>query len=562
MAAEKQDTVQVSVDQGSPDRSIGDDLEKKGSQIQQYQAGAFETREGHHHYRPIDSYEGIHRWDPEFEWTEEEEKKIVRKIDARVLTFACLTFFALQLDRGNIGQALSSTFLQDLDMTSNDFNLGQTVFYVCFLLAEMPSQLLSKRIGPDRWIPAQIFLWSLIAACHAFLKGRGAYLVLRALLGLIEGGLYVLFPLFYVDRKLTTYDSIPDTILFLSFFYKSNELPKRLTWFWISCTIATIVGAFMAFGFLHITDSHGGGSWRYLFAYEGLVTGVIGIIAGFWMPASPVQTKGWLRGKNGWFTEHEEKIIVNRVIRDDPSKGSMHNRQAVTPKRLWASLKDFHMWPIYSLGLIWAIPFTPAGDYLTLQLRSQGFTTFQTNLLVIPSSVIGIITMAAITWVAERTNQRLLWGAGVELWNLALLIALELLPERSMPWQRWVVFTLLVGGPSIHPVVVALASRNAGSVRTRTVATALYNMSVQLSSIASSNVYQAKDAPYYRHGNKVLIALAVVSMALFVFGKFFYDFWNRKNAATWDAMTSEQREIYLRENPELTNKRLDFRFAR
>jgi hypothetical protein len=305
---------------------------------------------------------------------------------------------------------------------------------------------------------------------------------------MIEGGLYVLFPLFYVDMELTTYYSIPDTILFLSFFYKSGELPKRLTLFWISCTIATIVGAFMAFGFLHITDSQGGGSWRYLFAYEGLVTGVIGIIAGFWMPASPVQTKGWLRGKNGWFTEHEEKIIVNRVIRDDPSKGSMHNRQAVTPKRLWASLKDFHMWPIYSLGLIWAIPFTPAGDYLTLQLRSQGFTTFQTNLLVIPSSVMGIITMAAITWVAERTNQRLLWGAGVELWNLALLIALELLPERSMPWQRWVVFTLLVGGPSIHPVVVALASRNAGSVRTRTVATALYNMSVQLSSIASSNV--------------------------------------------------------------------------
>jgi hypothetical protein len=80
MAAEKQDTVQISVDQGSPDTSIGGDLEKKGSQIQQYQAGAFETREGHHHYRPIDSYEGIHRWDPEFEWTEEEEKKIVRKV--------------------------------------------------------------------------------------------------------------------------------------------------------------------------------------------------------------------------------------------------------------------------------------------------------------------------------------------------------------------------------------------------------------------------------------------------------------------------------------------------
>ena len=42
-------------------------------------AGAFEIREGHHLYRPIDGYEGLHRWDPNFEWTDEEEKKIVRK---------------------------------------------------------------------------------------------------------------------------------------------------------------------------------------------------------------------------------------------------------------------------------------------------------------------------------------------------------------------------------------------------------------------------------------------------------------------------------------------------
>lgn len=285
-----------------------------------------------------------------------------------------------------------------------------------------------------------------------------------------------------------TYRSIPDTILFLSFFYKSSELPKRLACFWISYTVTTIIGAFLAFGFLHIKDANGGGSWKYVFAFEGLITGLIGIIAYFWMPASPVQTKGGLRGKDGWFNEHEEKIMVNRVIRDDPSKGSMHNREGLNLRLFWESLKDFHMWPIYLLGLIWLIPTTPATNYLTLQLRSQGFTTFQTNLLTIPSAVIGIITLMSITWIAERTNQRLLWGAGVEVWNLVLLIALEALPQKTLPWPRWAILTLLVGSPSIHPVVVALTSRNAGSVRTRTIASALYNMSVQISNIAGANV--------------------------------------------------------------------------
>ncbi|CAI7677401.1 unnamed protein product [Penicillium manginii] len=522
-----------------------DDSDKEFQQTRQIDGkSTFNSGAGHHLYRPIDSYEGIHRWDPDFEWTENEEKRIVRKIDARVCTFACVTFFALQLDRGNIGQALASTLLQDLHMTTNDYNLGQTVFLVCFLLAEMPSQLISKRLGPDRWIPLQMVMWSLVAACQAFIKEKSSYLACRALLGLLEGGF------------------IPDTILFLSFFYKSSELPKRLACFWVSYTVTTIIGAFLAFGFLHIKDSNGGGSWKYVFAFEGLITGLIGIIAYFWMPASPVQTKGGLRGKDGWFSEHEEKIMVNRVIRDDPSKGSMHNREGLSLRLFWESLKDFHMWPIYLLGLIWMIPTTPATNYLTLQLRSQGFTTFQTNLLTIPSAVIGIITLISITWVAERTNQRLLWGAGVEVWNLVLLIALELLPQKTLPWPRWAILTLLVASPSIHPVVVALTSRNAGSVRTRTIASALYNMTVQISNIAGSNVYQAKDAPYYRHGNKVLIALSVVSMALFVAAKFYYDWWNRHNATKWNAMTHEQREAYLNENKTMTNKRLDFKFAR
>ncbi|OJJ64969.1 hypothetical protein ASPSYDRAFT_84955 [Aspergillus sydowii CBS 593.65] len=520
-----------------------DDSDRENLSQTRLKESTFNSTEDPRFYRPIDSYEGLHRWDPYFDWTEDEERKIVRKIDLRVCTFACVTFFALQLDRGNIGQALADTLLEDLNMTSNDYNTGQTIFLCCFLFAEMPSQLISKRLGPDRWIPIQMVAWSLVAACQAFLKTREAYLGLRALLGLLEGGF------------------IPDTILFLSFFYKSSELPKRLTCFWVSYTLTGIIGAFLAFGFLHIKDSSGGGSWRYLFAYEGLITGVIGIIAAFWMPASPTQTKGGFRGKDGWFTEHEEKIMVNRVIRDDPSKGSMHNRQAVTPRLLWHSLKDYHMWPIYLLGLVWMIPTTPAQNYLTLQLRSQGFTTFQTNLLTIPSAVVSIITMVVTTWAAERTNQRLLLGVGVEIWCLVLLIALETLPERSMPWPRWAILTLLVGAPSVHPVVVALTSRNAGSVRTRTVASALYNMSVQVSSIAGANVYRTEDAPYYKQGNRVLIGLAVASMFLFTAAKLYYDWRNRQNAAKWNALTSEQREAYLRENSVMNNERIDFTFA-
>jgi fucose permease len=79
------------------------------------------------------------------------DSRLIRKMDWKVTTWVCFMFFALQLDRGNIAQALSDNMLTDLNLTTNDYNYGQTIFYLSFLLAEVPSQLISKKLGPDRW---------------------------------------------------------------------------------------------------------------------------------------------------------------------------------------------------------------------------------------------------------------------------------------------------------------------------------------------------------------------------------------------------------------------------
>jgi hypothetical protein len=164
---------------------------------------------------------------------------------------------------------------------------------------------------------------------------------------------------------------------------------------------------------------------------------------------------------------------------------------------------------------------------LTLNLKSLGFGTFETNLLTIPAYVIFIIQLLFYTWLSERINQRFLLCVVGQLWILPFLIALEVLGRGTSPWVLWVLSTMLVGSPYVHAIIVAITSRNAGSVRTRTVASALYNMAVQTSNIVASQVYRENDKPLYRTGNAALIGIVAYNILVFIGIKLFYVWINR-----------------------------------
>ncbi|EXJ54203.1 hypothetical protein A1O7_09540 [Cladophialophora yegresii CBS 114405] len=543
-----QDQSHVSVDADiEPDSETSS---KDGDNLVRNVNNVFEAPEAAEIYKPTAKFEGSHRFDPSAAWEPEEEKRLVRRLDWLIAVPACIMFFALQLDRGNITQALSDNMLTDLGMNTNDYNNGMTIFYCSFLFAELPSQLISKKVGPDIWIPIQMVCWSAVAASQAALSGKTSFYICRFLLGFIEGGF------------------IPDTILYLSYFFTNGELPKRLSWFWTSYQSTQIVGAFLAYGILHLRGHHGMEGWRYLFAIEGGLTGLIGILTWLYLPASPTQTarhgiKGLLRPRSGWFTEREEVIMVTRILRDDPGKSDMHNRQGLSWKLFKEALTDYDMWPIYLIGLGWTIPATPPQSYITLTCKALGFDTFQTNLLTIPAYTLFICQLLFWTWVSERWNSRLLLGVICQLWCLPLLVALVTLPPtfHGSNWSKWVLSTMLVGYPYVHAILVALTSRNAGSVRTRTVGSSLYNMAVQTSNIISTQIYRNDDKPYYYRGNKVLLGIVAWNTVAFVAGKIYYVRKNAQRDAIWYGMSREERVEYLKTTTDRGNKRLDFRFA-
>jgi hypothetical protein len=412
---------------------------------------------------------------------------------------------------------------------------------VGFLLAEIPSQMIGKWLGPDRWIPVQMIFWSLASGGQFFMVDRAGFFACRFFIGLAMGGF------------------IPDAILYLSYFYTKTEMPIRLAMFWFVDSISGVIASFIAYGVLHMRGVAGKEGWRWLFLIEAIITIVIGFFSFFLLVPGPTQTKTWWNPK-GHFTEREEKIIVNRVLRDDPSKGDMHNRQAITLPMLWRSLKDYDLWPIYIIGMLFEIPTAPPKAYLSLSLKALGFSTFNTTLLGIPVTVFASITLLAVTWLTERFHQIAIIGLLAQLWVLPLLIIEYTSVTKISAWGQYALTFMILGFPSVHAAQVGWCSRLSNSVRTRAVSAAMYNITIQLSGIASSNIYRSDDSPSYRRGNGQLIAITLGTIAAYAFAKVYYSLRNKQKKSVWDKMSSQEKARYLENNSHLGNKRLDFYF--
>ena len=491
-------------------------------------------------YFPTSKWENFASFDPYFRWTNKEDKLITRKMDFKILTLVCCLFFSLNMDRGNFASAIAGGILKDLNLSTDDYNLGNNLRSIGFIIMEIPSQMVGKRFGPDWWMPLQVVLWSLVTLFQFFLAGRKSYLALRFLLGVTQGGF------------------IADSVQYLSYYYTRDQMAVRLTLFWAVVSLSSIISNLMSIGLLliHLNGKEG---WRWLFLYEGLISLIFGIAAFFFMVPGPTQTKTKLF-PNGYFTEKEEKIIANRLVRDDPSKSDMHNRQGVSFKQFLKALSDYDIWPLLLVSLTFLIPQTPPSGYLNIILRQMGFSRNKTIFLNIPIEFTNIITMISISLISELVDERAFICIIPQIWMLIPIAVEYANAESILSWGKYALLFIIIVNPNIQGVLVSWISRVSYSVRTRTVASPMSNIGIQLAGIVGQNIYRADDAPLYFRGNRVLIGLCCMNLVLFLLCKFYYVARNKYKKGKWEAMSDSEKEQYLSKHGDDGNKRLDYLF--
>ncbi|KAL2165666.1 hypothetical protein VTG60DRAFT_4049 [Thermothelomyces hinnuleus] len=439
-------------------------------------------------------------------WTEDEEKALVRRLDVLVMPLLILGFFALQLDRGNIGNALTDNFLQDVGITQFQFNIGQQLLSAGIVLLEVPSNIILYRIGPAVWIGAQIVAWGLVATFQAFQKGLGPYLVTRLLLGLCEAGF------------------IPAGLFTITRWYKRDETSKRFSFYFIGNMTAASCSGLVAYGILHMRGIAGLGGWQWLFLIEGLFTVLVGALFIALFPPSPGNPVSLLGIR--YFSEREVQILQQRVLRDDMTK--IQPRQNVSWDEVKATFTNWRLLPHFLIAVLGIAPAQTMGSYAPSLVVSFGYDRLKANAMVSIGSWILIVTNVAWGFIADKTRLRgLMVFLGVLfLWGLTL--GNRLLVESPNGKLRFGVLTAAIAFQvTFHAVNGSWLALNARTAGERSVTMAILIMGANLSGIIGSQIFQAEDAPLYKTGWTVIMALVSVALLMSVVANLQYWLLNR-----------------------------------
>lgn len=208
-----------------------------------------------------------------------------------------------ELDRGNIANAITDNFMEDIGINQDQFNIGQQMLYLGIVLFEIPSNMILYRVGPGKWLTLQLFLFGIVSIFQSWQHGYGPYLATRLLLGITESGF------------------IPGGLWTLSTWYTRAETAKRVMFFYFGNQFGQASSKLLAYGILHMRGVGGKPGWFWLFVLMGAFTIASGLVFGFLLPDSFRNPHSTFLPWVPIFSEREVHILRTRVLMDDPMKG-------------------------------------------------------------------------------------------------------------------------------------------------------------------------------------------------------------------------------------------------
>ncbi|KAJ5203299.1 hypothetical protein N7449_005378 [Penicillium cf. viridicatum] len=445
-------------------------------------------------------------------------ERIYRKLDRRIISAFWVLYFLCSAIRSNVGlaQTMNTDSGHDLasvlHLTRHEISTGLALFYVCYVIFDLPSNLIMTRLSPHVWMSRIVISVGLIGSCLAAMKAAWSFYLLRLLLGIVTAGMW------------------PGMTYYLTLFYPPSRIGKRIGQYFTASQVSAAVVGLVSAGFQKMDGAHGLVGFQWMFLVYGVITVALGFGLLWWLPDRPTPP-----GEPA----PKRSLMMRWVPTTTPAlKGAdavvhYHDLKRVYHSSAWTMrdlLAVFLDWRLYPLLVMY---FGVVGVGIGVQLYANviikaidpTLSDISLSLLTAPIWIMDLIAILLVTPLSDRFHRHraIFFSIPVLLQILGLLLT-SYAGTDANPWPRYGGL-LIVGfglGPTV-PITMTWTTEifqprhgEVGVAAASAVVSGLGNLGSILTTYALysgwKSDYEAPGREKYRKSNLVMIGILAASI--------------------------------------------------
>ncbi|KAF9871165.1 hypothetical protein CkaCkLH20_11334 [Colletotrichum karsti] len=439
-----------------------------------------------------------------------------RAVDYRLIPLLTLLYLFSFIDRANIGNANIEGLSETLSLSSTQFNIALSIFFIPYVLLEVPSNyMLNKFKKPSLYIGTIIVAWGSMTVVMGVVKNFAGLVAVRFMLGVAEAGFF------------------PGAILIISKWYLRNETQTRIALFYTASALAGAFSGLLAFGIAKMDGVGGYEGWRWIFILEGLATVLAGIVCFFFLVDSPATSGKWL----------DPDEIRYLELRQLAQAGVSQTTDGKSKRLDWNILRSVICdWQIYLQALIYwsnTVPNNALKFTMPKIVQSMGFTSSNAQLLTVPPYCAGAVSAYLSAIFADRFTWRMPFIVGPQLLVITaygILFGKAVDIRNNIPACYFAIVLSCIGLYPINPGGNAWTVNNLAGPTKRAMGIAYMICLGNLGGIVGSYIYMESEKPRYQTGFGTSLGFAAVGVGACLVLEAAYHTINRRKSA----MTEEQ----------------------
>ncbi|KAI9497363.1 major facilitator superfamily domain-containing protein [Zychaea mexicana] len=417
-----------------------------------------------------------------------DEKRLLRKINFATVPFICAIVFLQYLDKVALNFSAVMGLYEDTNLNGAEFSWLGSVFYLGYLLFQVPGQYFIQRFPMSKYLGTCLVLWGAVLACTALATNFSQLMVLRFLQGFFEASAY------------------PCIQLLISTIYRRSEQVILFGILMMSNNFGISIGGLIGFGFLNLDGVHGLSGWRWCMIILGSATGIVGILTFIFLPDT---------AKSRWYrlTPKEVSIVQDRM-RDN----KVVQNKVIKFDHIWEALRESRFYCYVLICYLVHIINGCTSIFSTSIIKDMGFSNMESILLNIPSGFSAMILVLITVYCSRRFNENNYVGALACVVSFTGVLLLTVLPRGG----AMLAGIFLVTTNPASAIVLSVISNNVNGYTKKVFYNAAYLVAYCLGNFTGPLMMRPEQAPRYLGGMSGFMTAALASAVLFLYGRWTY----------------------------------------